>query len=467
MTDPVPATNPFRLLPSVDQLVAAADGLGLARPLATLLAKRALESLRARIAAGEWDAAGFAAFVERGGVLREIEDAAAKERRAGIARVVNATGVVLNTGLGRAPVHPEAAERMAEVARSYCVLEVDRDTNQRNQRDDRISELTTRLVGGEAAICVNNCAAAVLLALQTFAGGKECVVSRGELVEIGGSFRMPAVMERAGVKLVEVGTTNRTRAADFEGAIRVRTGLLLKVHTSNYRVVGFTEECEIDELARIGASHRVPVVFDLGSGLIDPDGATPLDFLDEHWTVTRAIASGCDAVTFSGDKLFGGPQAGFVVGKRDAIRAMRKNPLYRALRLDKSAIAGLERTLELMLEGRGDELPARRMLVAKADELRPLAERLAAEIGAVPGFAAEVVAERSQPGSGSAPHVFLDTFCVAVSRGDLSTERLARTLREGEPPVFARINGDRLLLDVRTLLPGDDAALAAAFRNLP
>ena len=241
MTERTPATNPFRLLPKVDQLAdAVVERAGLHPVTVTRLAQATVDSLRARLAAGEWDANGFAAFVKEGGVARELVAAITREKGAGLVPVVNATGVVLNTGLGRAPVHPEAAERMARIASGYGTLEVDRFSGKRNQRDDRTSELVTRLVGGEAAIAVNNCAAAVLLALQTFAGGRACILSRGELVEIGGSFRMPAVMERAGVGLVEVGTTNRTRLADYEDAIDADTGLLLKVHTSNYRVVGFT-----------------------------------------------------------------------------------------------------------------------------------------------------------------------------------------------------------------------------------
>jgi L-seryl-tRNA(Ser) seleniumtransferase len=465
-----PTTNPFRLLPSVERLAASVrDGAqqrGVPAAVVTRLAQGVVDALRTRLAANEWSGAAFEKFVADGGPQRELELALAREAGAGWVRVVNATGVVLNTGLGRAPVHAYAAERMALAAASYGTLEVDRWSGKRNQRDDRISELMVRLVGGEAAIAVNNCAAAVLLALQTFAGGKGCILSRGELVEIGGSFRMPAVMERAGVRLVEVGTTNRTRLSDYEQAIDASTGLLLKVHTSNYRVVGFTEEVSVKELAALGRRRALPVLYDLGSGLVDPAGAVPLDFLDETNTAAGALADGVDAVMFSGDKLFGGPQAGFIVGRRDTLAALRKNPLYRALRLDKVAIAGIEATLELIAQGRADELPTRRMLIASAAQLRPAAERVAAALGARAGCTAAVVPQRSQPGSGTAPHVFIDTFCVAVSKSGWSAERLARELRHGEPVVFARIEDDRVLLDVRTLLPGDEERLLAAFERL-
>lgn len=466
MSEERAAANPYRLLPKVDQLVAASTGGDLPSAVLTRLAQSVLDRMRSRIAAGEWSAEKFEAFAQEGGVARAFEEALTHERGSGLVRVVNATGVVLNTGLGRAPVHPEAAERMAEVARGYCVLEVDRFSGKRNRRDDRTSELLTRVVGGESAIAVNNCAAAVLLALQTFAGGRSCILSRGELVEIGGSFRMPAVMERAGVQLVEVGTTNRTRRADYADAVDDRTGLLLKVHTSNYRVVGFTEEVSVAELAALGREHGLPAIYDLGSGLVDPDGAVPLDFLDDERTVAASLADGVDAVLFSGDKLFGGPQAGFIVGRRAAIDAMRSNPLYRALRLDKVALAGIETTLELMIAGRGDELPARALLCARPADIERRAERLAERIEALPSTSARVVPGRSQPGSGSAPHVFIDTSCLDVVRDGWSAERLSRELRHGDPSVFARISEDRVLLDVRTLLPGDDEDLVRALTVL-
>jgi L-seryl-tRNA(Ser) seleniumtransferase len=463
-----PSQNPFRLLPSVEQLLQARGPAepGPARDLAARLAGELLGRVRERLRSGELDAAGLAAWLAGKGPALELDALLAKERGQGLRRVINATGVVLNTGLGRAPLHPEAAAAMAEAARSYCTVEVDRWSGQRNRRDDRTSELLRRLLGVEAGLAVNNCAAAVLLTLQTFAGGRACVLSRGELVEIGGSFRMPDVMQRAGVQLVEVGTTNRTRLADYAAALSPAVGLLLKVHTSNYRVVGFVEEASAAELARLAAEAGLPSAYDLGSGLIDPPGARPFDFLGDEPPLRAALQSGMDVVLFSGDKLLGGPQAGLIVGKKSAIEALRKNPLYRALRLDKVILAGLERTLELLLEGRGDELPTRRLLTRPLAELEASARRLAEALSRLPGLAAEARPGKSQPGSGSAPDVFLDTVCVVVERRGQGAEALARALRAGEPPVFGRIQEGRLWLDPRTLLPGEEQQLIAAFEAL-
>jgi L-seryl-tRNA(Ser) seleniumtransferase len=353
---------------------------------------------------------------------------------------------------------------MAEAARAYCVLEVDRETGERNQRDDRLSELLCRWTGAEAAIGVNNNAGAVLLAFQTFAGGREAIVSRGELVEIGGSFRVPDVMARANVTLVEVGTTNRTRAADYRAAITPRTGLLMKVHTSNFRVVGFTEDVAASEIAELGRERGIVSAFDLGSGLVEEGGAPQLaSVLGGEPLVVDAVKSGVDVVTFSGDKLLGAPQAGLVVGKRAAIDAMRKNPIYRALRLDKVALAGLEKTLELWLGGRASEIPVRAMLSRPEAEMRERATAIAAAIGALPGFRTCTQPDGSQPGSGSAPGVTIPTFVVRVEHARASANAIVTRLRHFEPPVFARIHDGAVLVDPRTLLDGDEADLVRAF----
>lgn len=460
--------NPFRLLPSVEQLLQShgPSAAGPARDLAARLAAELLGRARERLRSGELDASELAAWLARGGPGEELAALLRREAGQGLRRVINATGVVLNTGLGRAPLHPEAARAMAEAAASYCTVEVDRWSGQRNRRDDRTSELLRRLLGVEAGLAVNNCAAAVVLTLQTFAGGRACVLSRGELVEIGGSFRMPDVMQRAGVRLIEVGTTNRTRLSDYRAALSPEVGLLLKVHTSNYRVVGFVEEASPAELARLAAEAGLPSAYDLGSGLVAAPGARPLDFLGDEPALAEALASGMDVVMFSGDKLLGGPQAGLIVGKQSAIEALRKNPLYRALRLDKVILAGLERTLEILLAGRGDELPTRRLLTRAPAELEAAAQRLEQALAALPGLSVEVRPGLSQPGSGSAPDVFLDTFCVVVERRGQGVEALARALRAGEPPVFARIQDGRLWLDPRTLLPGEETELCQAFERL-
>jgi len=325
-TDP---SNAYPLLPSVDEAlrdpgIAKCAG-GVSRELFSSFVAAVIEDLRAEIKSGRLDAAALEKRLAHGGLAQALEVRMLRESRAGLRRCVNATGVVLNTGLGRAPVHPEVAEAMAAAARSYCVLEVDPWTNERNQRDDRLSELCARLFGVEAAIVVNNNAGAVLLLFQTFAGGKQAIVSRGELVEIGGSFRVPAVMERANAELVEVGTTNRTRIADYAGAIGPRTGLLVKVHTSNFRVEGFTEEVGPAELAALGRDKKVTSAYDLGSGLVEESSMQPLvELLGGEPLVRAAVASGVDVVCFSGDKLLGGPQAGILIGARSASRAWRQ-----------------------------------------------------------------------------------------------------------------------------------------------
>jgi len=463
-------TNPFRLLPSVDEALRRPGVLALegrvSRELLAGFTADVIESWRVEIKNRALDAAGVEARMTGGVFEASVEMRVRREEGRGIVPVLNATGVVLHTGLGRSPVHPEVAERMARAAGGYCVLEVDRFTGERNQRDDRLSELLGRLTGAEAGIAVNNNAAAVLLTLQTFAAGRESIVSRGELVEIGGSFRVPDVMARADVTLVEVGTTNRTRGADYEKAITPNTGLLMKVHTSNFRLVGFTEEVEGAELADIGDKHDIPTAFDLGSGLLEAEGARSLDMLGGETLVRDAVASGIGVVSFSGDKLLGGPQAGLLVGKRDVIHALRKNPIYRALRLDKVALAGIEGTLELLLAGRGDEIPARRMLLATAAELEPRARVLARVLDANDALTTDVVKGESEPGSGSAPGIYLDTWVVRVKHARLSVDELGTRMRAGSPPVFSRISEGALVLDPRTLTDAQFELLSEAFGAL-
>ena len=466
-TGPADPRAALRQLPAVDEALRIARVARLAartgRAEATRLVRGALDGLRSELLDGSLDPAALAERVGAEALADRVEALFLDERRRGVHPCINVSGVVLNTGLGRAPVHPEAAALMGAVAGGYCILEVDRATGKRNRRDDQLSGLLGRLLGCEAAIAVNNNAAAAYLCLNTFARGGEAIVSRGELVEIGGSFRVPDVMTEAGVTLREVGTTNRTRLEDYRAAVGSETRLLMKVHTSNYRVVGFTEEVGMGELAELGRELELPTVFDLGSGLVEAEGLAPLPDLGGETRVSDAVASGLDVVTFSGDKLFGGPQAGLLVGRRAAIEALRSNPVYRAMRLDKTALAGLEATLQLVLEGRGDEVPARRMLRATAEELRPVAERLAVALDALPGLAAEALEERSQPGSGSAPDVYLDTWVVRVRSEQHSPEALARRLRLGEPAVFARLHDGALLVDPRTLLEGDEVRLIGAF----
>jgi L-seryl-tRNA(Ser) seleniumtransferase len=467
--------NPFRALPSVDELLgdprvrATCDGMP--RELAAGFVQEVLSNWRERIRGERWSADEVERRIQADALHAAVELRATRERRAGLRRAINASGVVLNTGLGRAPLHGAAAARMAEVASGYSVLEVDRESGQRNQRDDRISALCARLFGCEAAIAVNNNAAAVTLVLAALARGREVVLSRGELVEIGGAFRMPAVMEMAGCLLREVGTTNRTRLSDYREALGERTALLLRVHPSNFRVVGFTEEADHAAVVALAHEHSLPAAWDLGSGLVEAGGAEPLDALAGEPTVREALAAGYDLVTFSGDKLLGGPQAGIVVGRRDWIARVRACPLYRAVRLDKSQIAALEATLELLLAGRGDELPTRALLRMSASETRARCEALVAKLAALgvrdgaAGLALRIVECASQPGSGSAPDVFLPGFALELRVAGREGGELAAALRRGEPPVFARVQDGALLVDPRTLLAGEDDALARALAN--
>lgn len=462
--------NPYRLLPSVDEALrspgVAAWCAELGGELVAGFLAEELDDWRSEIRSGTLTTEALQARLAADSLGRAIGRRAAQERGRGVQRAINATGVVLHTGLGRSPVHPEVAAAMAKAAEGYCVLEVDRFSGERNQRDDRLSTLLQRLLGCEAAIAVNNNAAAAFLTMHTFAHGREAIVSRGELVEIGGSFRVPDVMRAAGVRLVEVGATNRTRRSDYERAMGPDTGLLMKVHSSNFKMVGFIEEVPMQELAELGREREVPTAFDLGSGRIEAPGAAELSMLGGETLVRDAVASGLEVVSFSGDKLLGGPQAGILVGTAERIAAMRSNPLYRATRLDKTTLAGLEATLGLLLAGRGDEIPVRRMLLAEAGALKEAAETLAQGLNALDEIKAEVCAGESEPGSGSAPGEYLPTHVVRVTSEKRTVDEMAAELRAGDPPLFTRIHEGALMLDPRTLLPGEGVEVLGAFGDL-
>jgi L-seryl-tRNA(Ser) seleniumtransferase len=375
---------------------------------------------------------------------------------------VNATGIPLHTNLGRAPLAPGAARAVEIAARTYGDLELDLAAGSRGHRSSAVEQKLRLLSGAGGALVVNNNAAAVLLILAGLAHGREVIVSRGELVEIGGSFRIPDIMTSAGVRLVEVGTTNRTHLRDYERAIRAETALLLKVHRSNFALRGFVAEASLGELAPLARVHGLPLVEDLGSGaLIDLTGR---GLPPESWAPGR-LALGASAVCFSGDKLLGGPQAGIVL-TRDAELAdrLRSHPLARALRIDKLSLAALDWTLATHLEGRAEqEIPALRQLLAPPDRLRECALALAETIGAAGGFAGKtrVEADRSYAGAGSLPDHELESWVVRVE-APIGAARLAARLRAGRPPVLARVSDDRLVLDVRTLLDGDDEVIARA-----
>ena len=424
----------LRDLPSVDRLLAD-EGLAEApRALATAAARGALERARAAILAGG----------EPGDVAAAARDELARLRAPSLRRVINATGVIVHTNLGRAPLAASALERVVEVGRAYANLELDLDSGERGSRQSHVVESLRRLTGAESALVVNNNAAAVLLALAALAEGREVVVSRGELVEIGDGFRIPDVLARSGARMVEVGTTNRTRAADYERAIGPETAALLRVHQSNFRIVGFTEQPSLSDVARVAKNAGLPLVDDLGSGSL-------LDVGDEP-TASSSIAAGADLVCFSGDKLLGGPQVGVVIGRADLVERLRRHPLQRALRADKLTLAALEGTLALLADPElaRREIPVLRMLDEPVDSVRERAERLAGLIG---GEVEETVA---RVGGGALPLAELPSAACAIEEG------LAPMLRLGEPPVIGIIRDGRLLLDARTLAPDEVDEVARA-----
>ena len=375
-------------------------------------------------------------------------------------RVLNATGVILHTSLGRAPLAPEVVAAAVREASEYSCLELDRSSGKRSDRDKLVNDLLARVTGAEAATVVNNNAAATMLILNTMADGKEVPCSRAHMVEIGGSYRMPDVMRKSGCKLVEIGATNKTRAADYENAITEETAMLLKVHTSNYAIVGFTHEAALEELVEIGRRRNVPVVYDLGAGsLVDlkPYGIT------REPSVPELVRTGADLVCFSGDKLFGGPQAGLIVGRKDLVAKVKKNAMFRMMRCDKVTLALLEHTLKLYLDPDNvlERVPTLRSIARDPEELRRKARSLVSRLKKL-GVEATTADSTSQIGGGSTPGEELPTTVVIVKKLGGSPDAAAKRLRMGEPSVFCRIENDSLVFDPRTLLPGQDTELVAA-----
>lgn len=392
-------------------------------------------------------------------VTRRVTAAARRTLRPAI----NATGVVLHTGLGRAVLSGAAAEAVTETARNHALLEVDPETGERGSRLSHISELVRELTGAEAALVVNNNAAAVFLAVGALAAGKEVIIARGQLVEIGGAFRIPDVIRSAGARLVEVGTTNKVRISDYAEAITPETALILRVHPSNFRVVGFTEEPELAALTALGRDAGVPVMDDLGSGaLVD---LTRYGLIAEP-TVHASVAAGAEVITFSGDKLLGGPQAGLVIGERKCIDRLKRHPLMRVLRVDKLTVAALEATLRLYRdEARAiREIPTLAALTATVEAISERASRLLQLLADLP-FEVRLEPGTSQVGGGSLPGEELPTTLVCLASPTLAVTELARRLRTGDPSVWGRVQRDRLVLDLRTVREDEIAALAAAVRN--
>ena len=455
----------LRVIPSIEQL-RQREAM---RALETRYGRAALiDALRAETAALRGRLAdGRIAAITVDEAIGEIERGSEARMRAAmrpsLVRVINATGVILHTNLGRAPLSEAALERVRDVAGGYTNLEYDLDRGVRGRRDTHAERLIARLTGAEAAIVVNNNAAAALLLLAALAAGREVLISRGELVEIGGGFRVPDVMTQSGAILREVGTTNRTRASDYAAAIGDRTALILRVHPSNFRILGFTERPALEELVALGERFKIPVAEDLGSGWLGwPDREALPEALRDEPIVSASIAAGADAVCFSGDKLLGGPQAGIIAGGRAALDVIRRHPLMRALRVDKLTYAALEATLEEHAIGRGqDGVPVQRMLRMTAADIAPRAEALAAALNAS-GWIARVVDGTSTVGGGSAPGAALPTRLVEIRRDGLSADQIEQHLRALDPPIVARIQDDRVVLDLRTVLPDDDAVVGSA-----
>ena len=448
------AVPDFRLIPAIEAMRQREGVRALEAAFggdATVKALRAgAERIRAAIAVGTGPADGEAAGTQIECLAREALTAGA---RGSLRAVINATGVVIHTNLGRAPIAPAALERVAAIAAGYSNLEYDLAHGTRGSRTVHAESLITTLTGAEAAVVVNNNAAALLLILTALANGREVVISRGELVEIGGGFRVPDVMRQSGATLREVGTTNRTRTNDYTATVSAATAMFLRVHPSNFRIEGFTERPSLTDLVEAGRATGIPVVEDIGSGCL-------VDDLASEPSVQASIAAGIDVVCFSGDKLLGGPQCGIIAGRKDLVDQLRTHPLMRALRADKLTFAILEATLAEYVAGRAStSVPVQRMLHVTADEIEARAMALAEQV-APRGWQIALMSGSSAVGGGSAPGLGLPTVLLCISREGESAAATERWLRTLDPPVVARIENDRVVLDLRTVLPHQDEVLA-------
>lgn len=442
----------LRSLPSIDELLRSDTGISLlplaGSPYLTKLARSTVEGLRSEILAGTNEAADVPALCESR--LRQLWNDSESDA---VRRVINATGVIIHTNLGRAPYSDAAKRAIAEVASGYCTLEYDLETGDRGRRGSHAEAMMAELTGAESALIVNNCAAAAFLILSVFASGGEVIVSRGELVEIGGDFRVPDVLERSGATLREVGTTNRTKIADYEKAMRENTRMILRVHPSNYRIVGFTAMPTVPELAQLAHKNGVMFYEDIGSGaLVD---LSRFGLTDEP-VVADSIRSGADILSFSGDKLLGGPQTGIIVGRCEMVERIRKHPLYRALRVDKLAYAALEATLSsYRREAALNEIPVLRMLAAAKGDVYERTVRFASDlrsrIGESSDLKFEISDARSAVGGGAAPLAMPETSVLMITHTRYCAAELSEQLRNATPPVIGRIENDKVLLDLRTV----------------
>jgi len=456
----------LRRLPRVDDVLAH-PRLTLLKPppprsLARLSAREAIEEARANLLAGK-----ETGEIDAETVAGRAAELLRRKLSPGLRRVINAAGIVLHTGLGRAPLAESARQALADVASGYCNVQSDIETGRRIHREAHVGWLLQMLTAGEAALVVNNNAAATVLVLNTLAAGREVIVSRGEMVEIGGAFRIPDIMKLAGCRLVEVGCTNRTHLRDYEQAITTETGLILSVHQSNYRIVGFASQVEIDKLARLAHDRGLPCAHDLGSGAL-------LDFaqygLPHEPSVPESLAAGADVAFFSGDKLIGGPQCGIIVGKADRLEAMRRNPYYRAFRVGKLTLAALESTLRLFLDpdALNREHRLLRLLTYPVEKIRERADGLTGRLLETCGswLRADTQAGESQVGGGSLAGRSLPTVVVRLRTDRLPAGELSKRLRLGEPPVFARVQAESVLLDPRTVFPDEDELIIQSLQRI-
>jgi len=460
----------LRRIPSVDKIIERDDMKALlgkySRGIVLKAIQTKLENMRKNILNAQEP------FSDKEPITIDFSDAEIKEviqsfSNNHLEKVINATGVVLHTNLGRSILPVEAIDNLADIAHSYSNLEYDLEEGRRGHRYSHVEELLCEISGAESAFVVNNNAGAVLLTLNTLADGKEAIVSRGELIEIGGSFRIPDIMKRSGALMVEVGTTNKTHLSDYEKAISDKTGLLLKVHTSNYRIVGFTSEVDLSGLIELGEKHNLPLLNDLGSGsLID----FSLYGIAHEPTVQDVVKTGIDVVTFSGDKLLGGPQAGIILGKRNILDKLIRNPLNRALRIDKLTLIALESTLRLYLDQETviQKIPTLRMITLPLETIerrvfdfkRKLQENIPDHIKV------QIIDDTSQVGGGALPSQELPTKVIAITSRAISVQNLEKRLRENKPPIIARINKDQLRIDLRTVDESEEEYMIASISSL-
>jgi L-seryl-tRNA(Ser) seleniumtransferase len=448
-TVPDGAADARRSLPSVDALLRSAPGRKAAGKFGRAVIKQSILSTLTDLRA-ETERGGD--VPEEGAIMARAIGGAARDYY-GLSEVINASGVILHTGLGRAPLPVHAAAAAAEAARGYTDLEVDRETGGRGRRTSRAESLLMALTGAEAALVVNNNAGALMLALAALATGKDVLVSRGELIEIGGEFRLPEIMAASGARLVEVGTTNRTRVGDYRKVLGRRTGLILKVHPSNYRVVGFTNSPSLSELSQVARTAKVPLLYDVGSGLLDRYPEIP----SEEPAVTEALAGGADLASFSGDKLLGGPQAGVVVGRPDLVDRLRRHPMARALRVDKLTVAALEAVLRLYATDRREEIPIWSFLSISQNRLMARAKALSQLFRGSVARQSEAVV-----GGGSLPGFGIPSAEILLPVKD--PPRVAARLRQGQPAVFCRVEDAAVAFDLRTVPAEDDDRLVRAIR---